>query len=140
MIAIMAAMLAGMRARRRAQAELRAPAENAIIMDSRSGKVMFEKNPDEPFPPASMTKIMTMLLVFEKLKEGTAQAHRHLHHVGKCLAHRRRAVRQFHDVCRTWVSSCAWPTSSRASSCSLATMVIAIAEGVQDPRNVTPPT
>ncbi|MEE4237507.1 MAG: D-alanyl-D-alanine carboxypeptidase family protein [Anderseniella sp.] len=46
-------------------------ATHAIIMDSRSGAVLLEKNPDEPFPPASMTKIMTMLLVYEKLKEGS---------------------------------------------------------------------
>lgn len=46
-------------------------ASHAIIMDSRSGAVMLEKNPDEPFPPASMTKIMTMLLVYERLKEGS---------------------------------------------------------------------
>jgi D-alanyl-D-alanine carboxypeptidase (penicillin-binding protein 5/6) len=42
----------------------------AIIIDSRSGKVLFEKNPDEPIPPASMSKVMTMLMVFEKLKAG----------------------------------------------------------------------
>lgn len=46
-------------------------ASHAIIMDSRSGAVLLEKNADEPFPPASMTKIMTMLLVFEKLREGS---------------------------------------------------------------------
>lgn len=44
-------------------------AEYAIVMDSRSGKVLFEKNADELVPPASMSKIMTMLMVFERLKQ-----------------------------------------------------------------------
>jgi D-alanyl-D-alanine carboxypeptidase (penicillin-binding protein 5/6) len=45
-------------------------ATHAIIIDSRSGKVLFEKQPDEPIQPASMSKVMTMLMVFEKLKAG----------------------------------------------------------------------
>ena len=45
-------------------------AEYAIILDSRSGKVLFEKKADELVPPASMSKIMTMLMVFERLKAG----------------------------------------------------------------------
>ena len=44
-------------------------AEFAIVMDSRSGKVLFEKNADELVPPASMSKIMTMLMVFERLQQ-----------------------------------------------------------------------
>jgi serine-type D-Ala-D-Ala carboxypeptidase (penicillin-binding protein 5/6) len=42
----------------------------AILVDSRSGKVYFENNADEPMTPASMSKIMTMLMVFEGLKSG----------------------------------------------------------------------
>ena len=38
-------------------------AEYAIIMDSRSGKVLFEKNADELVPPASMSKIMTTIVM-----------------------------------------------------------------------------
>ncbi|MGI9515309.1 MAG: D-alanyl-D-alanine carboxypeptidase family protein [Anderseniella sp.] len=45
-------------------------ADYAIVMDSRSGKVLFEKNADELVPPASMSKIMTMIMVFERLKQG----------------------------------------------------------------------
>jgi D-alanyl-D-alanine carboxypeptidase (penicillin-binding protein 5/6) len=45
-------------------------AEFAIIIDSKSGKALFEKNADQLVPPASMSKIMTMLMVFEKLKAG----------------------------------------------------------------------
>jgi serine-type D-Ala-D-Ala carboxypeptidase (penicillin-binding protein 5/6) len=42
----------------------------AILIDSRSGKVYFEKNADALMAPASMSKIMTMLMVFEGLKSG----------------------------------------------------------------------
>src|SRR5215510_630932 len=42
----------------------------AILMDSRSGKVYFESNADALMAPASMSKIMTMLMVFEGLKSG----------------------------------------------------------------------
>jgi D-alanyl-D-alanine carboxypeptidase (penicillin-binding protein 5/6) len=42
----------------------------AILMDSRSGKIYFEKNADALMAPASMSKIMTMIMVFEGLKAG----------------------------------------------------------------------
>lgn len=46
-------------------------ASHAIVIDSRSGAVLFEKSADEPVPPASMSKVMTMLMVFEKLRKGS---------------------------------------------------------------------
>ena len=46
-------------------------AEEAILMDSRTGRVLYEKNADAPVPPASMSKLMTMIMVFEALKAGT---------------------------------------------------------------------
>lgn len=45
-------------------------AESVILMDADSGKVLYEKLPDKRLPPASMTKLMTMLLSFEALQEG----------------------------------------------------------------------
>ncbi len=42
----------------------------AVLMDGESGTVLFEKNAREPIPPASMTKIMTLYMVFERLKSG----------------------------------------------------------------------
>ena len=45
-------------------------AEEAILIDARTGRVMFEKNADLPVPPASMSKLMTMIMVFEGLKSG----------------------------------------------------------------------
>jgi D-alanyl-D-alanine carboxypeptidase (penicillin-binding protein 5/6) len=45
-------------------------APNAILMDFRTGTVLFEKNAADPVPPASMSKLMTMEVVFNALKEG----------------------------------------------------------------------
>jgi D-alanyl-D-alanine carboxypeptidase (penicillin-binding protein 5/6) len=45
-------------------------AEEAILIDVRTGRVMFEKDADTPVPPASMSKLMTMIMVFEGLKSG----------------------------------------------------------------------
>ena len=46
-------------------------ASQAIMIDAATGIVLFEKNADEPTYPASMTKIMTMYVVFSHLTEGT---------------------------------------------------------------------
>ena len=45
-------------------------AKSAVLMEMSSGRVLLSKNPDEKLPPASITKIMTMLLVVEALEEG----------------------------------------------------------------------
>jgi D-alanyl-D-alanine carboxypeptidase (penicillin-binding protein 5/6) len=45
-------------------------ARAAILIDHRSGDVLFEKNPDEAIPPASMSKLMTALVAFEELEAG----------------------------------------------------------------------
>lgn len=46
------------------------PAKSAVLMDATSGRVLFENNADERMPPASITKIMTLLLVFEAIEKG----------------------------------------------------------------------
>ena len=43
---------------------------NAILIDARTGNVFYQKNADELIFPASMTKLMTAILVFDALKEG----------------------------------------------------------------------
>ena len=45
-------------------------ARAAIIMDYRTGVVLFEKNADERIPPASMSKLMTAYMIFDRLKAG----------------------------------------------------------------------
>lgn len=44
--------------------------ESGIIMEASTGKVLFEKEADTPKAPASMTKIMTMLLIMEAIDDG----------------------------------------------------------------------
>lgn len=45
-------------------------AKSAILMDASSGKIIFEKNIHDKLPPASVTKIMTMLLAMEAINQG----------------------------------------------------------------------
>lgn len=45
-------------------------AKSAILMDASTGKVLYEKNSHEELPPASVTKVMTMLLIMEALDSG----------------------------------------------------------------------
>ena len=42
---------------------------SAVLMEASTGRIIYEKNPDEKLPPASVTKIMTLLLIFEALEE-----------------------------------------------------------------------
>ena len=44
--------------------------KSAVLMDAATGTVLFEKNADEALPPASVTKVMTLLLVMEALDAG----------------------------------------------------------------------
>jgi len=44
--------------------------KSAILIDRDTGTVLYEKNSNEELPPASMTKIMTMLLIMEALDQG----------------------------------------------------------------------
>ena len=44
--------------------------ESAILLDSKTGTIMFEKNADEKLLPASVTKIMTLLLTMEAIDTG----------------------------------------------------------------------
>ena len=45
-------------------------AKSAVLMDVNTGTVLYEKNAHEALPPASVTKIMTLLLVFEAIDSG----------------------------------------------------------------------
>ncbi|MCM3114698.1 D-alanyl-D-alanine carboxypeptidase [Neobacillus sp. MER 74] len=44
--------------------------KSAILIERDTGKVLYEKNGNEELPPASMTKIMTMLLIMEAVDKG----------------------------------------------------------------------
>ncbi|MEW6183811.1 MAG: serine hydrolase [Bacillota bacterium] len=43
---------------------------SAVLVDGKSGRILYEKNIDAAFPPASMTKMMTEYLVLEAIKGG----------------------------------------------------------------------
>ena len=47
--------------------------KSLILMEANSGAVLYKQNPDEALPPASVTKIMTLLLVMEALEAGTVR-------------------------------------------------------------------
>ncbi|MDO5477537.1 MAG: D-alanyl-D-alanine carboxypeptidase family protein [Clostridia bacterium] len=45
-------------------------AKSYILMESSTGRVLLEGNADTPLPPASITKIMTLLLIMEDIESG----------------------------------------------------------------------
>ena len=44
--------------------------KSALLMDAATGTILYEKNSHEAMPPASVTKVMTMLLIYEAEKAG----------------------------------------------------------------------
>ncbi len=53
-----------------APAALEVSAPSALLMEASTGQVIFEKNADEKRSPASITKIMTLILIFDALESG----------------------------------------------------------------------
>ena len=51
-------------------APLSVSSKSAILMDVGSGQILYEKNAHDKLPPASVTKVMTMLLICEALDSG----------------------------------------------------------------------
>lgn len=45
-------------------------AKQALVADYQTGTILFEKNADEPIHPASMSKLMTLEILYERLKKG----------------------------------------------------------------------
>ena len=45
-------------------------AKAAFILDQTTGTVLLEKNADQPLPPASMSKLMTLYMAFEYINQG----------------------------------------------------------------------
>jgi len=46
-------------------------ADYAILLDMTTGRVLFEKNANQQMPPASMSKMMTAYMLFERLRDGS---------------------------------------------------------------------
>ena len=53
-----------------ARADITTTAEHGILMDFDSGQVLWAKDAFSPMPPASMSKLMTLELLFSRLKDG----------------------------------------------------------------------
>ncbi|MAM67586.1 MAG: D-alanyl-D-alanine carboxypeptidase [Rhodospirillaceae bacterium] len=51
--------------------KMQTPARNAFILDMSTNTVLFTKEADIETPPASMSKLMTIYMVFERLKKGS---------------------------------------------------------------------
>ena len=50
--------------------DLNVPAKAAILIDAATGTVLYEQDAHMPLPPASVTKVMTMLLIMEAIDDG----------------------------------------------------------------------
>jgi len=53
-----------------ARAAIDTSAEHALLMDAQTGQVLWQKDGLAPMPPASMSKLMTIELLFQRLKDG----------------------------------------------------------------------
>ena len=62
--------LLGAMAPQAVQAEILTAAKQAIIVDYDSGEILFCKDCQEAMPPSSMSKLMTVELLFQRLKDG----------------------------------------------------------------------
>jgi D-alanyl-D-alanine carboxypeptidase (penicillin-binding protein 5/6) len=54
-----------------AHAQYTTSAKHAVLLDYDTGEILFNKDGDVPMPPSSMSKLMTIELVFQRLKEHT---------------------------------------------------------------------
>ncbi len=50
--------------------EMNLSCKSAVLMEAKTGEIIYEKNKDEAMPPASITKIMTLLIIMEELSKG----------------------------------------------------------------------
>lgn len=53
-----------------AQMPFETSAKQAILVDTETGRILYEKNADELMPPSSMSKLMTLYVLFEQLSAG----------------------------------------------------------------------
>ena len=63
-------LLAGLLPFRAHALELNVAAKSALLMDAATGTILYEQNAHEPLAPASVTKVMTMLLIMEAIDSG----------------------------------------------------------------------
>ncbi|MDR1704813.1 MAG: D-alanyl-D-alanine carboxypeptidase [Clostridiales bacterium] len=70
-LVLTAGLVLGMSAKAYANSpQLSVDAKSAVLLEPETGKILFEKNPDERLSPASVTKVMTMYLIYQALEQG----------------------------------------------------------------------
>ena len=67
---VLAACLVVLAGAAQAQALFETKARQAFMIDAETGTVLYAKDADAPFPPASLAKLMTMEVVFEAIRSG----------------------------------------------------------------------
>ena len=70
LLIIVASLVAGLLPFRGYAAQLDMAVKSAVLVDVATGTVLYEQNAHEPLAPASVTKIMTMLLIMEAIDSG----------------------------------------------------------------------
>ena len=74
-ILVMVSLLLGLLPIAAQAADLEVEAKSALLMDVATGTVLFEQNAHEALAPASVTKVMTMLLIMEAIDSGKISWH-----------------------------------------------------------------
>ena len=69
-LVLVLALAAGLLSIQAQAAPLEVTAKSALLMDAATGTVLFEQNSHEALAPASVTKVMTMLLIMEAIADG----------------------------------------------------------------------
>src|SRR5271168_697371 len=55
------------------------PVQTSLVVDSKTGKILHEKNSTTKIYPASLTKLMTLYLLFESIESGKLSLNKKLH-------------------------------------------------------------
>src|SRR6202046_3565507 len=70
LLSLAAALALSVVARMPARAAIETSAEHGLIIDAQTGQILWQKEGLTPMPPASMSKLMTIELLFQRLKDG----------------------------------------------------------------------
>lgn len=70
MLALVLALNLGVAVQPAFAAEIETEAASAILMDAVTGKILYEKDPHKELPPASVTKLMTLLVAADAIESG----------------------------------------------------------------------
>lgn len=65
---------ASRKARSKPKAKTAITAKSVMVMNMTAGEILYARNPDTPIAPASLTKILSLYLIYEALSEGRVRA------------------------------------------------------------------